>query len=330
MPKCLFCPTDQDPLTDEHVFPAALGGILVVESSVCSECNNGFSRFEQPLIMELAPIRLIFRIPDRYGRIPYAEATVKTGTKEYDARVMGDGRLQMKRIVTEIINQDGKREFLHQFLTERQREQLEREAKEKGFELVQEGPGQPEEAEVHLGGELMVIGTSNGLRTASKIALMGLAFRAGCNLARSNAFDELRTYVTKGNGNPPARLFVHQEFMNAVQQGPHQHSIIVAGRHDKRRVDAIVTLFGGILYFVEMSNHYDGADFFATLVYDAHRGELNGILQSHFQAEMLQTEDVLSSPETVWADLVASGKAFVAYLEKCIEAKRRRERGAAQ
>lgn len=326
MPKCLFCPHEEDPLTEEHVFPAALGGVLVVENSVCSGCNNGFSKFEQPLISELAPLRLMFQIPDRYGKIPYAEATVKTTSREYEARVMGDGKLQMKRIVTEIVTQDGKREFLHQFLTGRQREKLEKEAIEKGLRLIQEGPGEPQRGEVHLGGELEVIGRPEGLRTVAKIAYMGLAFRAGVNVAKSDAFSELRDYILNGTGKVLTRLFVHEGFMNAVQQGPHQHSVVIAARHDIRRVDAIVRLFGGLSYFVEMSNHYDGADFFATLVYDAHRGEENGVLQTHFQAEMLQTEDVLNSRDTVWADSVTSGQFFVAYIEKAINAKIRRER----
>jgi hypothetical protein len=65
--------------------------------------------------------------------------------------------------------------------------------------------------------------------------------------------------------------------MEAVQQGPHQHSITIAGRHDKGRVDAIVRLFGGLCYFVELSNSYGGADFFLTTVLDAYRGETNGV-----------------------------------------------------
>lgn len=116
--------------------------------------------------------------------------------------------------------------------------------------------------------------------------------------------------------------------MNAVQQGPHQHSIIIAARHDRRRVDAIVRLFGGLFYFVEMSNHYEGADYVSTIVYDAHRGEENGILQTHPLAEMLQTEDVLNSPATVWGDLERSGRVFVDYLEAAIRAKRKRDRDA--
>ena len=175
---------------------------------------------------------------------------------------------------------------------------------------------------------MKVIGEPDGLRSVAKIAYMGLAFRAGVNVARSGAFDELRTYILSGTGKPLSRLFVHQRFMNAMHQGPHQHSIVIAARHDRRRVDAIVRLFGGICYFVEMSDHYDGADFFATVVYDAHRGEQNGILQSHFQAEMLETEDVLNSPETVWSDLAASGKVFVDYFDAAIRSKQQRDRDA--
>jgi hypothetical protein len=43
-------------------------------------------------------------------------------------------------------------------------------------------------------------------------------------------------------------------------------------------VDAIVRLFGELTYFVVLSDHYDGADFCTTLVYDASRGEENGML----------------------------------------------------
>ena len=329
MPICIFCPNEEDPLSEEHVFPAALGGVLVVESCVCTRCNNGFSKFEQPLIREMAPLRFILQIPNRYGKIPYAEATAKTETKEYDARVLGDGKIQLKPIVTKIVKPDGKKEYLHQFLTERQRERLEKEAKEKGWQFVQEGPGEPEQAEIHIGGELEAIGSPEGLRTVAKIAFMGVAFRAGVNFVRGDTFGELRNYIAKGTGAVPVRQFVHQGFVDAVQQGPHQDSIIIAARHDRKRVDAIVRLFGGLCYFVEMSNHYEGADYVNTVVFDAHRGEENGILQAHPLAEMLQTEDVLNSPATVWGDLERSGRVFVDYLEAAIRAKRKRDRDGA-
>ncbi len=321
MPRCLFCLQEKETLTDEHVFPAALGGVLVVKDSVCAECNSGFSKFEQSLASELTPFRLLLQIPDRYGKVPQVPATVKTADKEYEGRVKGDGSVQLKRIVTEVTGTDGRREFLHQFLTNRQREKLHKEASEKGYQIIESGPGEPRQGEVHVWGDLKFIGSPEGLRTASKIAYVGLAERAGPKLAMSDAFDEVRAYIREGTGKPTSRLFVHERFSKAVQTGPHQHLLIIAARHDKGCVDAIVRLFGGLNYFVKLSGHYGGADFFATLAYDAHRGEANGFLQSHVDAEMLQTEDVATSGDTLWDDLPASGQHFCKFLDDAVNAK---------
>jgi len=71
----------------------------------------------------------------------------------------------------------------------------------------------------------------------------------------------------------------------------HQHSIAIAARRDKHHVDAIVRLFGELTYFVVLSDHCDGADFCTSLVYDAYRGEENGMLFAHEQAEILQMKE---------------------------------------
>jgi|SRR5580700_8451888 hypothetical protein len=321
MPQCIFCLQEKERLTDEHVFPAALGGVLVLGNSVCAECNNGFSKFEQPLAVELAPLRLLLQIPDRRGKVPETAATVKTLDGEYKAMMKGDGSVQLKPVVTEIAGTKGVREFLYQFATERQKEKLRQEAREKRIDLIESGPGNPQQAEVHFGGELEFIGSLGGLRTASKIAYVGLAERSGVKVAASDSFNEVRAYVREGTGKPTSRLFVHEGFLEAVQQGPHQHSLILAARHDKGRVDAIVRLFGGLCYFIELSDHYVGADFSCTLVNDAYRGELNDVLQSRVDAEMWQTEYVATSGETVWDDLAASGERFIKFLDAEIQSK---------
>jgi hypothetical protein len=104
---------------------------------------------------------------------------------------------------------------------------------------------------------------------------------------------------------------------------------ILAARHDKRRVDAIVRLFGGLYYFIELSDHYVGADFSCTLVNDAYRGELNDVLQSRVDAEIWQTEYVAMSGETVWDDLAASGERFIKFLDCEIQSKLERDRAQA-
>jgi hypothetical protein len=107
--------------------------------------------------------------------------------------------------------------------------------------------------------------------------------------------------------------------MNSVQLGPHQHGLILAGRHDKHRVDAIVRLFGGISYFVVFSNNYGGIDFMHSIVCDAQRRELVGMLHTVVEAELLQTEDVATSNETVWDNPVASGEWFLKFLDSRIK-----------
>ena len=326
MPQCLFClregEGDAVHFTDEHVFPAALGGNLVVKDGTCDKCNHGNSKFEQALAIELTPIRMLLQIPDRYGKVPHTAATLVTPEKTYDGRVKGDGSVVVKPLITQEKNEKGEREFVHRFLTDAQRENLREQAKEKGQQLVELGPGDPVTAEVHIGGDLMVIGSSEGLRTAAKIAYVGLAHLVGVKVAAGDAFREVRQFILEGKPEGVARYFINKRYLEACQQGPHQHSIAIAARRDKHRVDAIIRLFGELTYFVVLSDHYDGADFCTTLVYDAYRGEENGMLFAHEQAEILQMEDVAKSPETVWGDLEGFGRNFCAFLERMMEQKR--------
>lgn len=297
-----------------------------MKNATCDTCNHGFSKFEQPLIKELTPLRLMLLIPDRYGKVPHTEAVAITDEDEYQARVLSDGTVRLKPVVTEKPRKEGKREFWHRFLTDGQKEKLRESALREGKDFTETGPGAPKKAEIHIRGDLMEIGSEAGLRTAAKIAYVGLAYKTGVNVALADAFDRVREYVRHGTEKGVAHLFVLERFLNSCQQGPHQHSIVLAGRHDKRRVDAIVRLFGGLCYFVELSSKYDGADFCDTLIYDAYRREIGGMLWSNALAEFLQTEDVATSPETVWDDLEASGRRFCDFFNQVIAEKTARVR----
>ena len=46
------------------------------------------------------------------------------------------------------------------------------------------------------------------------------------------------------------------------------------------------------------------------------------MLFAHEQAELLQTEDVATSKETVWGDLEGFGRNFCSFLERAVEQKR--------
>ena len=111
---CIFCLKEkpESELTDEHVFPAALGGVLVIKNGSCVTCNNGCSKFEQALATELVPLRRLLQIPDRRGEVPHTPATVKVGEKEYEARVKSDGTVraaqQRNTYAVVILGDDGR------------------------------------------------------------------------------------------------------------------------------------------------------------------------------------------------------------------------------
>jgi hypothetical protein len=85
-----------------------------------------------------------------------------------------------------------------------------------------------------------------------------------------------------------------------------------------------------LCYFVRLSDCYEGADFSDTVVYDAYRGELNGTLLAQAHAELLQTEDVATSKDTVWGDIAASGEKFCNFLDDAIQGKIERLRTSAE
>src|ERR1700734_1186667 len=41
--KCIFCDSDLDPGSAEHVFPSSIGGRLETRNAICLACNNHFA-----------------------------------------------------------------------------------------------------------------------------------------------------------------------------------------------------------------------------------------------------------------------------------------------
>jgi hypothetical protein len=52
------------------------------------------------------------------------------------------------------------------------------------------------------------------------------------------------------------------------------------------------------------------------LVYDAHRSKVDGILLAHAYAEILQTQDVSQSADTIWDNPVEMGTDFCKFLSE--------------
>jgi hypothetical protein len=319
MPRCIFCGDESDKLSREHIFPAALGGKLELKNASCTACNNGFSKsFEQAIATRLKDFRYIFRIPDRYGKVPELFAKAEVEGKQLDVKLLRDGKVQLKPEYT-ITVRDGAKEIINYHVTEQQREKLLQEAKEKSLELIEESvPGA--EAEVSISGMLDFIDQPDMLRTVAKVAYAALASHAGTEFALREQFKDVRTYIRSAEGAPHATLFLNAEYLSACFQGPHMHSVVLVGRKDKRRVDAIVRFFGGLCYLVNLAENYEGADFYKTLLYDAQNGEEKQVLVVNEQSEFFQVDHVMTSKDTVWNDRAKAGEGFLKFLDDAIQA----------
>ena len=177
MPRCIFCLTENEKLTDEHVFMAAIGGKLTVNGS-CVQCNNALNKaFEEQMARRLAHFRRIVRTTNREGELPTIDVKVEVNGKELDAKLMPEGNTQLKPVFTTFVK-DGVKEVIGEHLTEKQKAQMREKAKEGGWELIEETtPGR--QADGSFSGELEFIDSPEMLRTVVKVAYTALALRMG-------------------------------------------------------------------------------------------------------------------------------------------------------
>ena len=116
---CMFCPS-QENLTDEHVFPAFMGGELEVRNGSCERCNSDFSVAEAKLKKATTlPLNLL-QIENRYGVVPNAPLNVEIrglDLKNLHAFMDGKGEINLSNVVRESVSEDGRRLRQGFFLT---------------------------------------------------------------------------------------------------------------------------------------------------------------------------------------------------------------------
>src|SRR4051812_8600725 len=52
MDKCVFCDSELNPGSVEHLFPSAIGGRVTTRRATCTACNNSFSSKETEAVDE--------------------------------------------------------------------------------------------------------------------------------------------------------------------------------------------------------------------------------------------------------------------------------------
>jgi hypothetical protein len=83
---CIFCRSDKN-LTNEHVFPAFMGGRLEARRASCDKCNRIFGVAEAAIKDATTPLLNLLRIKNRYGKVP--NAPLRAGCPTFRRLVRG-------------------------------------------------------------------------------------------------------------------------------------------------------------------------------------------------------------------------------------------------
>jgi hypothetical protein len=256
---CMFCGSDNN-LTSEHAFPAFMGGELEVPDGSCSCCNGQFATWEGEIKKETALLLHLLQIENRYGIVPNAKVAVTVRDMDVEGLVglrEPDGTIRLQDKVQESVKSDGKKHRHGFFVSNESAERFLQRARARGEKTAE----MPVPKDVVYDASLqLTLGFAKSLETRkviAKIALASLAYQSGLSYALSHQFDRLRQVRTDADLTEfPVSIFANESFMGAHVRTIHQHSVICylsAGQH---KGWAVVTIFGGLTYAVQVTENY--------------------------------------------------------------------------
>jgi hypothetical protein len=138
---CMFCGTEKN-LTDEHVFPAFMGGELIVPNGSCVRCNGDFGTAEATIKEETTLLLNLLKIKNRYGLVPNARLKaniVGLDLKNLPAFMDGDGEINLQSVVRESITEEGRRLREGFFMTPEEGETFKARGHAKGQQVIERG-----------------------------------------------------------------------------------------------------------------------------------------------------------------------------------------------
>jgi hypothetical protein len=257
--SCIFCRSNAH-LTDEHVFPAFMGGELIVKNGSCETCNRDFGVAEATLKQAITPLLNLLQIENRDGVVPNAPMTADIrglDMKNLPAFRDANGEINLSNIVRESVTEDGRRLRQGFFLTKEAGDKFAERGRAKGAQVKELGvpPEIVIEAEYKI--TLPFVSSLEARKIAAKIALTAMAFQYGCEFALAPRYDNLRKarLATKLE-DLRVWFFANQGFMGAHIRTAHQHSLMCYLSAGMRKGWALVTLFGGLSYLVEVTTDY--------------------------------------------------------------------------
>lgn len=263
----------------------------------------------------------VLGIANRKGDVPNIDVTLRIDGRPFKGVLHADGELVIQNQFGQQRGENGKLVRRWWLFSDESFEQLQRAAAKRGEQLVTEEPGGRDvEFEPESFMPLDFINLPEAKRTAAKVALACVAAKLGQTFACSSAFDVVRNYILKGEGEC-AQLFFNQNFATQTQAGPFQHLVILSCDAQKHTAYAIVMFFGTMTYLVQLSSTYEGIDFGAHYAFDAREREEVPVFVGHLENERLAVEDVLCG-RTRFGDVAAVAENGAAVIQSAASPRR--------
>lgn len=270
---CIFCRTEHN-LTDEHVFPAFIGGELEVRSGSCETHNKKFAIDEAALKDATTPLLNLLQIENRYGVVPNAPLKAKVrglDLKSLPAFMDGTGEIRLQSTVKETVTEEGRRLRQGFFLTKEEGDKFVERARAKGLSVTEREVPTQIVIEADYTVTMQFAFSAEARRVVAKIALAAVAFEYGIPFCLLPCFDVIReAYKATGDRDLRVWVFSNDNFMVAHSRSAHQHSVMCYLSAGMKKGWAIVTIFGGLTYLVELSANYtESASKQFSIFYDA-------------------------------------------------------------
>jgi hypothetical protein len=199
-------------------------------------------------------------IANRRGDVPSIDVSFRIDGRPFKGVLHSDGELVIQNRREQQLTEHGKLVTRWWLFTNDSFEQLQKKSAKRGERLVVEEPdGRHIEFVPESFMPLDFINSLEAKRTAAKVALTCVAQKLGQTFACLPAFDSVRDFVRKGEGDC-ARLFFNQNFAEATQASPFQHLVILSCDARKHTVYAIVMFFGTMTYLVQLSSNHQGIE----------------------------------------------------------------------
>jgi hypothetical protein len=223
-------------------------------------CNGDFGKAEAALRNATTPLLNLLKIRNRDGTVPALPLNVEIrglDLKSLPAFIDGEGAIRLVDVVKQSATEDGRKLRQGFFLSRKAGDTFAERARAKGETVKEREVPHEIVVEANLKLSTQFAFSLEARKVAAKIVLAAVAYKYGIPFALSPQFDVLRhARVATGDRDLRVWIFASDGLMSAQVRTAHQHSVMCYLSAGMRKGWAVVTLFGGITYRVDVTMDY--------------------------------------------------------------------------